>query len=255
MNLITNASDALDERTGRITIGTGLMESGALTPCLTGTPPEGQAVFLEVTDPGSGMDEPTLQRIFDPFFTTKFTGRGLGLAAVLGIVRGHHGAIQVASQPGQGTTFRLLFPRSVHTTGSDVWKDRLAQTYQSRGVILVVDDEETVRSVATTTLERCGFTILTATNGRDGLQAYRAQAEDIRAVVLDLTMPVLGGDEVLAELRSGTGPGITVPVLLSSGYSSSDVAGDLLRRGPIQFLQKPYGPGDLIQKIRSCLGE
>ena len=105
------------------------------------------------------------------------------------------------------------------------------------------------------TLERCGFTVQTAPNGRDGLRAFRAQEDVIRAVVLDLTMPLLSGDEVLAELRSGPGPGATLPVLLSSGYSSSDVAGNLQRYGPIQFLQKPYSPGELIQKIRACLGE
>jgi CheY-like chemotaxis protein len=240
---------------GKITISIGATETGPLTPCLAGTPPDGLSVFLDVADNGTGMESETLQRIFDPFFTTKFTGRGLGLAAVLGIMRGHHGAIQVISQPGQGTTFRLLFPRSDQTVGQAAWQDRPAQAYQSQGLILVVDDEEAVRSVAASALERCGFTILTATNGRDGLQVYRDQAADIRAVVLDLTMPVLSGDEVLADLRSGGGPGSTVPVLLSSGYSSTDVAGNLQRFGPIQFLQKPYNPGDLIQKMRICLGE
>ena len=255
MNLITNASDALGDRPGKITITIGVMATGPFTPCLAGTPPDGVSVFLDVTDNGCGMEPETLQRIFDPFFTTKFTGRGLGLAAVLGIVHGHHGAIQVISQTGQGTTFRLLFPRSDQTIGRDVWQDPPAQTYQSQGIILVVDDEETVRSVASAALERCGFTILTATNGRDGLKAYREQANHIRAVVLDLTMPILGGDEVLSDLRSGGAPGSTVPILLSSGYSSADVAGNLQRFGPIQFLQKPYNPGDLIQKIRVCLGE
>jgi PAS domain S-box-containing protein len=255
MNLITNASDALEDRTGRITITTGAMATGPLTPCIAGTPPDGMSVFLEVTDTGSGMAPETLQRIFDPFFTTKFTGRGLGLAAVLGIIRGHLGAIQVISQPGHGTTFRLLFPCSNQTTGPEVWEDRPAQAYRSHGIILVVDDEESVRSVAACSLERCGFTIHTATNGRDGLRAFQERAALVRAVVLDLTMPILGGDEVLAELRSGGGPGATVPILLSSGYSSADVAGNLLRYGPIQFLQKPYNPGDLIQKIRGCLGE
>jgi len=255
MNLITNASDALGERTGKITITVGAMPTGPLTPCLAGTPPEGESVFLEVKDTGSGMAPDTLGRIFDPFFTTKFTGRGLGLAAVLGIMHGHHGAIQVLSEPGQGTTFRLLFPRSEGTHGQDLWQDRPSVTYASHGTILVVDDEETVRSVAAATLERCGFQVRIATNGRDGLAVYRDLAADIRAVVLDLTMPILGGDEVLVELRSGSGPGATVPVLLSSGYSSSDVAGNLQRFAPIQFLQKPYSPGDLIQKIRSCLGE
>ncbi|MFZ1375115.1 MAG: response regulator [Geothrix sp.] len=255
MNLITNASDALGERSGKITITVGAMPTGPLTPSLAGTPPEGESVFLEVKDTGSGMGQDTLDRIFDPFFTTKFTGRGLGLAAVLGIVHGHHGAIQVLSEPGQGTTFRLLFPRSESTHGHDIWQDRPSLSYSSQGTILVVDDEETVRSVATATLERCGFRVETASNGRDGLSAYLKQAGDIRAVVLDLTMPILGGDEVLTKLRSEEGPGATVPVLLSSGYSSSDVAGNLQQFAPIQFLQKPYNPGDLIQKIRSCLGE
>ncbi len=255
MNLITNASDALGERSGKITITVGAMPTGPLTPSLAGTPPEGESVFLEVKDTGSGMAQDTLERIFDPFFTTKFTGRGLGLAAVLGIVHGHHGAIQVLSEQGQGTTFRLLFPRSESTRGHDIWQDRPSLTYSSHGTILVVDDEETVRSVATATLERCGFRVETASNGRDGLSAYLKQAADIRAVVLDLTMPILGGDEVLTKLRSEEGPGATVPILLSSGYSSSDVAGNLQQFAPIQFLQKPYNPGDLIQKIRSCLGE
>jgi len=255
MNLITNASDALGERTGKITLTVGAMETGPLTPCLAGTPPDGEAVFLDVTDTGSGMAPETLDRIFDPFFTTKFTGRGLGLAAVLGLMRGHHGAIQVISEPAHGTTFRLLFPRSDRTRRDDLWEDRPVQVYQSRGTILVVDDEETVRSVATATLEHCGFTVCTANNGRDGLRAYRDQSAEIRAVLLDLTMPILSGDEVLAELRSGGEPGATVPVLLSSGYSSTDVAGNLQRFGPIHFLQKPYGPGDLIQKLRACLGE
>ncbi len=255
MNLITNASDALGERTGKITLSVGTLPTGPLTPCLAGTPPEGESVFLEVKDTGCGMALDTLGRIFDPFFTTKFTGRGLGLAAVLGIVHGHHGAIQVLSEPGLGTTFRLLFPRSEETHGHDLWQDRPTLAYSSQGTILVVDDEETVRSVAAATLERCGFQVELATNGRDGLRAFRHRAADIRAVVLDLTMPIMGGDEVLAELRSGPGPGATVPILLSSGYSSSDVAGNLQRFAPIQFLQKPYNPADLIQKIRSCLGE
>ena len=255
MNLITNASDALGDRSGRITISTGTMESGPLTPCVAGTPPDGEAVFLEVADTGSGMDAATMQRIFDPFFTTKFTGRGLGLAAVLGIMRGHHGAVQVVSQPGQGTSFRLMFPRSSGLVAQEAWADQPTQTYLSHGTILVVDDEEPVRSVAAASLERCGFTVLTATNGRDGLRAYREQAAHIRAVVLDLTMPIMGGDEVLSALRSDAGPGAIIPVLLSSGYSSSEVAGNLQQYGPLHFLQKPYGPDDLIQKIRTCLGE
>ncbi|GLH74258.1 hypothetical protein GETHLI_27600 [Geothrix limicola] len=255
MNLITNASDALGDRTGRISISIGTMETGPLTPCLAGTPPEGLSVYLDVTDTGAGMEPDTLDKIFDPFFTTKFTGRGLGLAAVLGIMRGHHGAIQVTSRPNEGTSFRLLFPRSSQTSVRNTWEESPDQAYQGQGLILVVDDEEAVRSVASATLERYGFTVQTANNGRDGLRAFYDQAARVRLVVLDLTMPILSGEEVLAELRAGKGPGATVPVLLSSGYSSSDVAGNLHRYGPISFLQKPYNPGDLVQKVRVCLGE
>ena len=255
MNLITNASDALGDLSGTITLTTGVMESGPRTPCLAGTPPEGQAVFLEVKDSGIGMAPEIFQRIFDPFYTTKFTGRGLGLAAVLGIVRGHRGAIQVNSEPGHGTSFRLLFPCADATLEAKATADPSLPAYRSAGLILVVDDEEVVRSVASSTLERCGFTVLTAHHGRQGLDVFRQHADQIRAVVLDLTMPVLGGDEVLSSLRSQGGPGATVPVLLSSGYSNSDVAQNLQRLGPLNFLQKPYGPEDLIRKIRTCLGE
>jgi CheY-like chemotaxis protein len=213
------------------------------------------SVYLDIEDTGLGMDPKTLQRIFDPFFTTKFTGRGLGLAAVLGIVRGHQGAIQVRSMPGQGTSFRLLFPQSNLVQELLPSPRQTEQRYQSQGEILVVDDEEAVRSVATAALERCGFKVHTANNGRDGLALYRRMPGRIRAVVLDLTMPILSGDEVLAQLRADTGPGATVPVLLSSGYSSSEVAANLQRFSPINFLQKPYGPSDLIQKVRVCLGE
>jgi PAS domain S-box-containing protein len=255
MNLITNASDALGGRIGRIRVTTGIMPSSPATSTLAGTAPEGSAVFLEVADTGDGMDEATLQRIFDPFFTTKFTGRGLGLAAVLGIMQGHHGAIQVQSEPGQGTTFRLLFPPAAVVPALESTSRTGPQPYFGSGTILVVDDEENVRSVATTSLERCGFTVRTACQGREGLEAFRAEASQLRALILDLTMPEMGGEAVLATLRSEGGPGATVPVLISSGYSTADLAADLQRHGQVSFLQKPYGPKELVRKIRECLGE
>ncbi len=255
MNLITNASDALGGGSGAVRITTGTLLCEPETPVLAGTAPAGEAVFLEVADTGSGMDEATLQRIFDPFFTTKFTGRGLGLAAVLGIVRGHHGAIQVHSRPGQGTSFRLLFPpaspgpvlESAVKTGS--------QPYFGHGTILVVDDEENVLSVATHSLERHGFTVRTARDGREGIERFRAESGAIRLLLLDLTMPEMGGEEVLATLRAEGGPGATVPVLISSGYSTAHLTPELQRHGQVAFLQKPYGPRDLIRKVRECLGE
>ncbi len=255
MNLITNASDALEDRNGRITISTGVMATGSMTPCLAGTPPEGRAVFLEVQDTGAGMPADTRRRIFDPFFTTKFTGRGLGLAAVLGIVRGHHGAIQVDSEPGRGTLFRLIFPCSDQGPAGTRTATAQVPAYHSQGLILVVDDEEVVRQVASATLERCGFSVLTASHGREGLDLFHRHASQVRAVVLDLTMPILGGDEVLRAIREAGATGASLPVLLSSGYSSTDVADNLQRLGPVAFLQKPYGPEDLIRKIRSCLQE
>jgi signal transduction histidine kinase len=255
MNLITNASDALGDQPGRIIITTGTMATSPLTPCRAGAPPEGEAVFLEVTDTGSGMDADTLARVFDPFFTTKFTGRGLGLAAALGIMRGHLGAVQVESQPGQGTTFRLLFPRSERALPPAEAAEAPDPDYRSHGDILVVDDEETIRSLAHSALEPCGFTIRTAVHGLEGLQIYRAHPTAIRLVVLDLTMPVMNGEEMLTELRRSPGPGASVPVLISSGYSTAEVAANLQRHGTLSFLHKPYRPQDLVQKVRTCLGE
>jgi PAS domain S-box-containing protein len=255
MNLITNASDALGDHPGQIRITTGTLHCEPETPALAGVVPSGEAVFLEVADTGAGMEEATLQRIFDPFFTTKFTGRGLGLAAVLGIVRGHHGAIQVHSRLGQGTSFRLLFPPAQREQPQDVPVRTGSQPYFSHGTILVVDDEEAVRNVAAHSLERSGFTVRTARNGREGLTRYRAEAGEIRMLVLDLTMPEMSGEEVLGALRSGGGPGATVPILISSGYSTAHLAPEFQRHGQVAFLQKPYGPKDLLRKVRECLGE
>ncbi len=255
MNLITNASDALGDHPGRIRITTGTLLCEPETPVLAGSAPSGEAVFLEVADTGVGMEEATLQRIFDPFFTTKFTGRGLGLAAVLGIVRGHHGAIQVHSRPGEGTSFRLLFPPAQREQPQDVPIRTGSQPYFGHGTILVVDDEEAVRNVAAHSLERSGFTVRTARDGREGLTRYQAEAPEIRMLVLDLTMPEMSGEEVLAALRSGGGAGAKVPILISSGYSTAHLAPEFQRHGQVAFLQKPYGPKDLLRKVRECLGE
>ncbi|HEX9082807.1 MAG TPA: response regulator, partial [Holophagaceae bacterium] len=248
-------SDALESGSGLIRITTGTLVCEPETPVLAGTVPSGEAVFLEVADSGVGMEEATLQRIFDPFFTTKFTGRGLGLAAVLGIVRGHHGAIQVHSRPGQGTSFRLLFPPAHPAPATDATIRTGSQPYFGQGTILVVDDEENVLDVATYSLERSGFTVRTASNGREGLERFRAESRDIRLLLLDLTMPEMNGEEVLSALRAEGGSGATVPVLISSGYSTAHLAPDLQRHGQVAFLQKPYGPRDLIRKVRECLGE
>ncbi len=244
MNLITNASDAQGELGGTITLRAGLLESGPETPCLAGTPPTGPAAFLEVSDQGGGMEPETLDRIFDPFFTTKFTGRGLGLSAVLGIVRGHRGAIQVKSTLGKGTTFRLLFPLSERH--AEVASNEPAHAnLHGEGLILIVDDEPQVRQVAKGSLDHAGFEVLEAEDGLKALEIFQQQGPRIRAILLDLTMPHMDGHEVKRRIRT-LDP--DVPIVLTSGYSATEAEEEL--QGPRdRFIQKPYRPKELIALV------
>jgi PAS domain S-box-containing protein len=255
MNLITNASDALGDADGTITIRTGLVHADAtyLADTYVNTRlPSGPYVFVEVSDTGCGMDATTRARIFDPFFTTKFTGRGLGLAAVLGIVRGHHGAIKLYSEPKLGTIFKVLLPAASASVQA-VEKPAPAQDgWRSGGLVLVVDDEEGVRTVAQGVLERVGFDVLEARDGREGVDVFRERAGDIRAVLLDMTMPRMSGVEALREIRRIRQD---VPVILSSGYSEEDAA-DHFRFGEDEmsgFIQKPYAAAGLVDKLREVL--
>ncbi|MDA2938658.1 PAS domain S-box protein, partial [Acidobacteria bacterium AH-259-A15] len=185
MNLIFNASEAIGNKSGVITISVGAMQCDAAY--LKGTwlaepLPEGSYVYIEVSDTGSGMDSETVERIFDPFFTTKFAGRGLGLAGVLGIVRGHQGAIKVYSEPGKGTTFKVLFPavdKPAKLLGKELAE---AKDWRGSGTILLVDDEEMVRAVAKRMLEKAGFAVLTAGDGREALKLFREHSEEILCV-------------------------------------------------------------------------
>ena len=204
MNLITNASEAIGDGGGTVSLRTGVMEvdAGYLAGARVGADaPGGQYVYIEVCDSGCGMDEETAARIFEPFFTTKFTGRGLGLAAVLGIVRGHHGAIKVESSPGQGTAIRVMFPVTGRTVRAHASSPRTSPTPNGAGTVLVVDDEEEVRSVARDILERDGFRVLLAEDGRVAQTVFREHAADIDVVLLDLTMPHAGGEATLDEIR------------------------------------------------------
>ncbi|HWB86247.1 MAG TPA: PAS domain S-box protein [Bryobacteraceae bacterium] len=252
MNLITNASDSLGDRNGVIEVTTGSLNAGPgeLVPLQPGRIlPGGLYVFLEVTDTGCGMDAETRARIFDPFFTTKFTGRGLGLAAVLGIMRGHQGAINVESNPNQGTRFRVLFPASEAPVPSIHNAPASIEDWRAAGTVLVVDDEPAVLELAKTILERAGLTVLTASDGQEAITIFTRYANRISAVLLDLTMPGMDGVEVfhqMAELRP------EVKVILCSGYNEPDTS-DTLGHKPAGFLRKPYHPGELLARLKALL--
>jgi PAS domain S-box-containing protein len=253
MNLITNASEALGDRSGVISISTGAMECESAY--LTGTYlddelQEGVYVYLEVADTGCGMDEETCSKIFDPFFTTKFTGRGLGLAAVLGIMRGHKGALKVQSQPGRGTTFRALFPALDEVVATVPDKSKKAERFVGTGTVLLVDDEETVRAVGKNVLVRAGFSALTASDGPEALELFRKHASEIVCVVLDLTMPLMDGDEAFHRLREIRDE---VPVILSSGYNQQEITQRFAGSGLAGFIQKPYRGSELLAKIGDIL--
>jgi CheY-like chemotaxis protein len=252
MNLITNASDAIGERSGVISISTGLMHCDRAylqSSYLDSDLPEGDYVYLEVADTGEGMDEATRERIFDPFFTTKFTGRGLGLAAVLGIVRGHSGAIKLYSEMGRGSTFKVMLPAAalLDQSGAEPSHGSTAPAAaETRALtVLVVDDDETVRSVTRRMLEHAGYTVLQAADGVEALEIYGANP-GIDVVLLDMTMPHMDGEETFRELRRISGD---VKVVLTSGYNEQDATERFAGKGLAGFIQKPYRPAELVAKI------
>ncbi len=254
MNLLTNASDALGDQPGVIGLETALVHADrvTLTGMLLGDAlPEGDYVALEVHDTGSGMDGETLGRIFDPFFTTKFHGRGLGLAAVLGIVRGHRGAIQVESWPGQGTRVRILLPATTRPVATDP-APRVSGPVAVRGAgtVLVVDDEDVVRKVTRRTLERAGYAVLLAEDGLQALALLEQRHAEVSLVLLDLTMPGLGGEDTCRRIHAAW-PGL--PVILSSGFTADAGTADLTGAGQADFIQKPYQPAALLELARAAI--
>jgi len=255
LNLVINASDAINGKSGVICISTGLInvDNRYLTTTLADENlAEGYYLSLEVSDNGCGMNEETRSRIFDPFYTTKFTGRGLGLSAVIGIIRGHRGAIKVYSEPGKGTSFKILIPALASTV--EQGRDKNPDAYQDlrgSGTVLVVDDEETVRTVARLMLKQLGYDVLLAENGLAALEVYREHRDAIDLVLLDMTMPHVDGTAAYTELRR-INPDIKV--ILTSGYNESDSISRFSGKGLAGFIQKPYRPDELAMLLKKTSG-
>jgi two-component system cell cycle sensor histidine kinase/response regulator CckA len=254
MNLIINGGEAIGDRDGVITVSAGA------TRCdekrlreyepREGLPP-GLYAWLEVTDNGAGMDAKTRSRIFEPFFSTKFTGRGLGLAVVLGIVRSHKGAIKVSSEPGKGTTFKVIFPAledTVEKAGQG--EPSPMADWRGKGTVLLVDDEESLLALGARMLESIGFTALTAANGEEAVDLYRKRGKEIDLVLMDLAMPGMDGTEAFDQLRR-LDP--DVRVVLASGYGREDVLSRFEGKDLSGVLQKPYTLANLRESLAGSM--
>jgi PAS domain S-box-containing protein len=250
MNLVVNASEALGEKGGTVGVRTGVVHETLESLASSHHAPdvvEGDYVFIEVTDDGCGMPEEVRTRIFEPFFTTKFAGRGLGLAAVLGIVRGHSGALQVESGTGVGATFRVLLPALEGPADHQPAVAASESDWQGHGTVLVVDDEPAVRSTVTRMLHLLGFDVRLAVDGCEGVEIFRSSPHYFALVLLDLTMPRLGGESVLQIIREELPE---LPVVVMSGYSEAEVTARLGAGAPTAFIQKPFDLPRLRDTLR-----
>jgi len=250
MNLVTNAAEAIGEAEGFVTLRSGfevLGETDATGLNLADSLDSGPFVYFEVVDTGSGMDRATMARIFDPFFTTKFTGRGLGLAAMQGIVRGHGGGVEIQSTPGEGTVFRVYLPAQsgLAITSHDPAAAEVGELKGS-GLVLVVDDEPGIRDFVGRALVRVGFRVIAAADGEAAIEQVRAHHQELRLLMLDLTMPRMGGDEALAGIRA---LGYEGPVIRWSGYTQAEATPD----PRAAFLRKPFSAEELLQLVGKSL--
>jgi PAS domain S-box-containing protein len=253
MNLLINAAEAIGDRPGRVVVSTSerVLTAHELSSFRLAPPRgAGRYVVLEVKDDGSGMSEATRARVFEPFFTTKFTGRGLGMSAVLGILRSHRGSLKVYSEPGRGTTFKVLLP--VAEGPADPIASEVPASVVASGTawVLVIDDEETVRTVTRRVLERAGYRVLTAPDGVDGLELFRERQGEIDVVLLDVTMPRMGGEETFRQLRLLRPD---VRVVLASGYSEQEATSQFAGKGLAGFIEKPFRAVDLLAKLQLAL--
>lgn len=253
MNLVINASEAIGEKSGVISISTGCIDcdrSYLKDIWMDEKLREGLYVYLEVADTGCGMDRETIAKMFDPFFTTKFTGRGLGLSAVMGIVLAHQGGLKVYSELGKGTTIKVLLPASNRPAELFNAGESSNGNWMGSGKVLLVDDEEWVRGIGAEMLKVLGFApVLTACDGRDALRVY-GENPDISLVVLDLTMPHMDGEQFYRELRQ-LYP--RVKVIMSSGYGEQEIAHRFVGKGLAGFIQKPYKLSDFRSVIKNAM--
>jgi len=232
--------DASEDRSepGVVSVGSTWARRDELGSSYTMTELEdGLYIYVEVEDHGVGMSADQLQRAFEPFYTSKPKGRGLGLAATLGIIRAHHGGIFVDSEPGKGTTFRVLLPESVVVREESEVEELMTRRILAEGTALVIDDQERVRAGLIKILTAFGFEAIGAPSGQQGVQMYEAHGE-IDVVLLDMTMPEMAGDDALAQIKAIDS---CAQVILMSGYSDADVEGLLYTyvSETVQFVSKP----------------
>jgi signal transduction histidine kinase/CheY-like chemotaxis protein len=253
MNLIINASEAIGDNQGVVNVSLARTEiqvmqsekdhNGVIIPA-------GSYVCLEVTDNGCGMDNETRQRMFEPFYTTKFSGRGLGMSALLGIITAHKGALQLSSQPGHGTTFKVYLPVQINVAEEGLPQQAAQAPWKGSGTILLAEDEEQVLFIGKAILKAMGFAVIGAANGKEALELYQQNSADITLVVTDMGMPVMNGYELFYKLKK-INP--ELPIIISSGFGDSDVTSRIPREEIAGLINKPYSPEQLRDVLKGVV--
>lgn len=254
MNLVINAAEAIGDVPGEIRVRLKKIRFSSAAPQkdhLGQKIPAGSYVCLEVADTGCGMSEEVMRRLFEPFYTTKFTGRGLGMSATLGIINGHKGALQLVSQPGQGTTFTVYLPADSKEAVSEPCQEKIDAPWRGGGTILLVDDEEAILLAVSAMLKILGFTVIKATDGREALQLFQEHAATIDLVLTDMGMPVMSGQEMIPELRKIKSD---LPIIVSSGFGENDVIAGINAGEVAAVLNKPYKFDALRQVLQQVMG-
>ena len=251
MNLIINAAEAIGDTQGEVRVSLSekvLNKDGAEKDYLDKIIPYGSYACLEVADTGCGMSNETYNRIFEPFYTTKFTGRGLGMSAVLGIIKTHNGALQLTSKPGKGTTFKIYLPVQIkECSGEESPQQIVSVPWQGSGTILLVEDEADIRFIAGEMMNDLGFTVIRATNGKEGLELFQKNAADIKLVFTDIGMPVMDGYQLFNELKT-LRPDL--PIIISSGFGDSDVESRIASEDIAGLISKPYSFDSLSDELK-----